>query len=368
MQATLGKRAVGIKVTDLHGERIDFGRALGRMFGHILSFITFSVGFAMAVFTDRRQTLHDKLAGTLVVKREESPEEVEAAGIAPPAPMWQSISAVLGLILFGPFGVGILAAIAIPAYQNYTIRAQVAEGLNIAQPYKTAIATAIAAGTPLNRIDSSRLDVSFPDSAKYVDSVRVVQGAIDIHYGRSANKKINGGHLVLMPGVKGNEVQWFCGHASAPPDVTVPVQGYEKYTNVPDNVLPRVCTPGGAGLGQHHQQVLRVHLLPRPGNHLGDFAVRLRADGRLHLHGLERHQHLAARNLAAHGGRDRRNRAGHRGAHMLGISRLDLPLRRTLAPPACGPAHAPTAAHRSARKTRSACRPRAARWSPHSAR
>jgi uncharacterized RDD family membrane protein YckC/Tfp pilus assembly major pilin PilA len=244
MQATLGKRAVGIKVTDLDGERIDFGRALGRMFGHILSFITFSIGFAMAVFTDRRQTLHDKLAGTLVVKREESPDDVEVAGIAPPAPMWQSIAAVLGLVLFGPFGVGILAAIAIPAYQNYTIRAQVTEGLNIAQPYKTAIATAIAAGTPLNRIDSSRLGV---------DSVRVIQGTIDIHYGRSANKRINGGHLVLMPGVKGTEVQWFCGHASTPPDVTVPLQDYEKYTSVPDNVLPRACTPGGAGLGQHHQ-------------------------------------------------------------------------------------------------------------------
>jgi uncharacterized RDD family membrane protein YckC/Tfp pilus assembly major pilin PilA len=244
MQATLGKRAVGIKVTDLHGERIDFGRALGRMFGHILSFITFSVGFAMAVFTERRQTLHDKLAGTLVVMREESPEDVEAAGIAPPAPMWQSIAAVLGLVLFGPFGVGILAAIAIPAYQTYTIMAQVTEGLNIAAPYKTAITTAIAAGTPLNRIDASRLDVTLPDTAKYVDSVRVIQGSIDIHYGRAANKKIEGGHLILMPGVSGTEVRWFCGHATASPDVTVPIQDYEKYTNIPDTLLPTLCRPG----------------------------------------------------------------------------------------------------------------------------
>jgi uncharacterized RDD family membrane protein YckC/Tfp pilus assembly major pilin PilA len=246
MQATPGKRAMDLKVTDLHGERIGFGRALGRMLGHILSFMTLSVGFAMAVFTDRRQTLHDKLAGTLVVSRVESPEDIDRAGIAPPAPMWQSIAAVLGLVLFGPMGIGILAAIAIPAYQNYTIRAQIAEGLNIAQPYQTAIATAVAAGTPLNRIDSSKLDVSFPDTAKFVDSVRVIQGAIDIHYGRAANKKIEGGHLVLMPGVKGTEVQWFCGHASPPPDVSVPVQGYEKYTNIPDNVLPFACRPGGA--------------------------------------------------------------------------------------------------------------------------
>ncbi len=245
MQATLGKRAVGIKVTDLPGERIDFGRALGRMFGHILSFITFSIGFAMVVFTERRQTLHDKLAGTLVVKREESPEDGEAAGIAPPAPMWQSIAAVLGLVLFGPFGIGLLAAIAIPAYQNYTLRAQIAEGLNIAAPSKTAIATAIAEGKPLNRIDSSRLDVSLPDTAKYVDSVRVIQGAIDIQYGRAANKKIKGGLRILMPGVNGTEVYWFCGHAAASPDVIVPIRDYEKYTSVPDNVLPSACRPGG---------------------------------------------------------------------------------------------------------------------------
>jgi uncharacterized RDD family membrane protein YckC/Tfp pilus assembly major pilin PilA len=253
MQATLGKRAMDLKVTDLHGERIGFGRALGRMLGHFLSFMTLSVGFAMAVFTDRRQTLHDKMAGTLVVSRVESPEDIDRAGIAPPAPMWQSIAAVLGLMLFGPMGIGILAAIAIPAYQNFTLRAQVAEGLMIAETYKTAIATAIAAGTPLNRIDSAKLDVSLPDTAKYVDSVKVIQGAIDIHYGRAANNKIQGGHLILMPGVKGTEVRWFCGHATSSPDVIVPIQDYEKYTNIPDSLLPSACRPGGGGLDQHHQ-------------------------------------------------------------------------------------------------------------------
>ena len=84
MQATPGKRAMDLKVTDLQGERIGFGRALGRMLGHILSFMTLSVGFAMAVFTERRQTLHDKMAGTLVVSRVESPEDIAGADIAPP--------------------------------------------------------------------------------------------------------------------------------------------------------------------------------------------------------------------------------------------------------------------------------------------
>src|SRR5882757_82226 len=114
MQATLGKKALDLKVTDLQGERIGFGRALGRFFGQIPSFLIFGVGFAMAVFTERRQTLHDKMAGTLVVSRVESPEDIAQAGAAPPAPMWQSTAAVLAFVLFGPFGIGLLAAIAIP--------------------------------------------------------------------------------------------------------------------------------------------------------------------------------------------------------------------------------------------------------------
>jgi uncharacterized RDD family membrane protein YckC/Tfp pilus assembly major pilin PilA len=241
MQATPGKRALALKVTDLQGEQISFGRALGRLFGHLVSFLTFGVGFAMAVFTERRQTLHDMMAGTLVVRREETSEDIAQAGAAPPVPLWQSIAAVLGVVLFNPFGIGVLAAVAIPAYQSYTIRAQIIQGLNVAAPYKTAIENAVASGTPLDSIDSSKVDVSLPDTEKYVDAVRVLRGAIDIQYGRSANKKIAGGHLVLMPGVTGTSVQWFCGHATPAADATVPIQDYEKFTNIPDSLLPTSC-------------------------------------------------------------------------------------------------------------------------------
>jgi uncharacterized RDD family membrane protein YckC/Tfp pilus assembly major pilin PilA len=244
MQATPGKRAVGLKVTDLQGEQISFGRALGRLFGHLVSFLTLGVGFAMAVFTERRQTLHDKMAGTLVVNREETSEDIAQAVAAPAIPLWQSSAVVVGVVLFNPFGIGMLAAIAIPAYQSYTIRAQITQGLNVAKPYKRAIETEIAHGTPLSSIDSSKLDVSLSDTEKYVDSVRVLRGAIDIHYGRSANKKIAGEHLVLMPGVKGTSVQWFCGHATPAPDAIVSVQDYEKFTNISDNLLPWACRAG----------------------------------------------------------------------------------------------------------------------------
>ena len=67
-QATLGKMAVGIKVTDLNGERISFLNAVGRYLGKFVSAIILGIGFIMAGFTERKQALHDMMAGTLVVK------------------------------------------------------------------------------------------------------------------------------------------------------------------------------------------------------------------------------------------------------------------------------------------------------------
>jgi uncharacterized RDD family membrane protein YckC len=67
-QATIGKRVMGIKVTDMTGQRISFGRATGRFFGKLISGMTFYIGYIMAAFTDRKQTLHDLIASTLVVK------------------------------------------------------------------------------------------------------------------------------------------------------------------------------------------------------------------------------------------------------------------------------------------------------------
>ena len=72
-QATVGKIALGIQVTDLNGNRVSFGRALGRNLAKILSGLILYIGFIMAAFTERKQGLHDMIAGTLVVKRGEQP-------------------------------------------------------------------------------------------------------------------------------------------------------------------------------------------------------------------------------------------------------------------------------------------------------
>lgn len=68
-QATVGKMAVGIRVTDRDGGRISFARASGRYLAEILSGIILGIGYIMAAFTERKQALHDKLADTVVVYR-----------------------------------------------------------------------------------------------------------------------------------------------------------------------------------------------------------------------------------------------------------------------------------------------------------
>ncbi|MDG2003588.1 MAG: RDD family protein [Novosphingobium sp.] len=68
MQATVGKLALGVIVTDLDGGRISFGRATGRYFAKILSGMILLIGFIMVGLTERKQGLHDMIAGTLCYK------------------------------------------------------------------------------------------------------------------------------------------------------------------------------------------------------------------------------------------------------------------------------------------------------------
>ncbi len=66
-QATLGKKVLGIKVTDEFGQRMSFGRATGRYFSKYISSLILGIGYLMAAFMDRKQALHDKIASTLVI-------------------------------------------------------------------------------------------------------------------------------------------------------------------------------------------------------------------------------------------------------------------------------------------------------------
>lgn len=122
-QATLGKMAMGIKVTDESGHRLSFGHALGRWFAAALSYITLYIGFLMAAFTDRKRALHDMVASTLVVDK--------WAYTDYPDRQKRGLSGCLVVFLIAMLMVpvlAILAAIAISQYQDYVKRAQQAQG------------------------------------------------------------------------------------------------------------------------------------------------------------------------------------------------------------------------------------------------
>jgi uncharacterized RDD family membrane protein YckC len=68
-QGTVGKIVLGMKVVDLQGNKISFLKATGRSFGKYLSSIILLIGYIMAAFTEKKQALHDMIAGCLVVKR-----------------------------------------------------------------------------------------------------------------------------------------------------------------------------------------------------------------------------------------------------------------------------------------------------------
>jgi type IV pilus assembly protein PilA len=132
---------------------------------------------------------------------------------------------------------GIVAAISIPAYQDYTIRAQVTEGLNLAAPLKAQVAEYYAQKGAWP--DQADLGDELP-SGKYVTEVSVSGGSVVITYGNEVNQQLRGQRLAILPGVdsQGNIV-WACGNHSLPEGVESGAGPYGS--DVANKYLPTAC-------------------------------------------------------------------------------------------------------------------------------
>jgi uncharacterized RDD family membrane protein YckC/Tfp pilus assembly major pilin PilA len=205
-QATLGKKAFGIKVTGLDGERIGFGRALGRVAGSWLSTILLCIGFVLAGFTARKQALHDMIAGTLVVNRHAEPDAVVAGGDT--MPITGGVWAMVVVLLLVPFFGGMLAAIAIPAYQDYTVRAKVAQVIAASAPLKGQVAEAYAQKRPW-ATGPVKIDTPYASSAEITPQGHVV---VTIADGVARN-----GRVRFTPVDASGSVQWKCSAEDLPP-------------------------------------------------------------------------------------------------------------------------------------------------------
>jgi type IV pilus assembly protein PilA len=145
------------------------------------------------------------------------------------------------LVCVGVFGIGILAAIAVPAYQDYTIRAQTASGLQLASGAKVAVAEYYAQKGEWPR-DGATAGVG-PVSGPYVESVNVQNGSVVITYGDRVNAKLAGQRLVLLPGVtQGGDVVWTCGEHAGPDDIVTHGPGPHG-SDVAAKYLPANCRP-----------------------------------------------------------------------------------------------------------------------------
>ena len=133
--------------------------------------------------------------------------------------------------------IAILAAIAIPQYQNYLIRTQVSEGMNLADGAKTAVSefynnkghfpkAGASAGLPT---------LAASTAGKYVSSTVVENGVITASFSKTApqeaNDKIDGKHVSLSPVDLGGTITWNCRSTA---------QGAKK-TDVPEQYLPTAC-------------------------------------------------------------------------------------------------------------------------------
>jgi type IV pilus assembly protein PilA len=140
--------------------------------------------------------------------------------------------------------IGILAAIAIPAYQDYTIRAQVTEGLNLAGAVKAGVAEYFAnTGTWPADLTAAGGDATKPPSGKYVTNIAVAAGIITIGYGGQANKNILSSTLTLTPGLSlNNDVAWICGDHNTPTGITA--AGTVTAGTLAQKYRPQVCRTG----------------------------------------------------------------------------------------------------------------------------
>jgi type IV pilus assembly protein PilA len=152
--------------------------------------------------------------------------------------------------------IGILAAIAIPAYQDYTIRSQVTEGLTLAGAAKAAVAESFSqtGEPPANRTEAGMSATATDTSGKYVSEVEVNGGTIEITYGHEANSKITAAGanlLALVPyETPDASVAWKCGAANDPSGATLLGTNTTGATPAPDTAttvavkyLPKACRP-----------------------------------------------------------------------------------------------------------------------------
>jgi len=146
--------------------------------------------------------------------------------------------------------IGILASLAVSAYQTYTIRAQVAEGLNMAAAAKVPVIDAFlqSGQPPADRLEAGMSAVATDTSGSYVSSVDIDNGRVDITFGNRAHAEISGLVLTFTPYISTGESSylWRCGPGPEPAGTLLSGGGVDTVYDagtIPARYLPTICRP-----------------------------------------------------------------------------------------------------------------------------
>jgi len=190
--------------------------------------------FANALYWRHVNGLIQRLPKSIASVPEKRIARLERNGGTGVGPM---IAVMVGGGFVMTFFIGIVAAISIPAYQDYSLRSQVTEGLNLAAAVKAEVAEYYAQkGTW-----PDQADLGFePPSGKFVTEVAASGGSVVITYGNAVNQKLQGQRLAIIPGVdsQGNIV-WACGFRALPEGVES--AGGPYGSDVEGKYLPAAC-------------------------------------------------------------------------------------------------------------------------------
>lgn len=209
--ATFGKRVLKVRVVDADGRRISRGRALGRFAAHWISDITLCIGYLIQPFTPRKQALHDMISGTLVVKTERN-----SGGLAIVVGIVASFFLIVIII-------AILAALAIPKYQDYLGRANLMRAEVVGRVATQAVEK-YAAQTGKIPASLEETGVKLPPAPEVANvTVSPKDGQVRVEIGKGMPRGAAGKALVFdaTRNSKG-KIVWVCTGPGIPKDMLPP--------------------------------------------------------------------------------------------------------------------------------------------------
>jgi len=148
--------------------------------------------------------------------------------------------------------IGILASLAVSAYQTYTVRAQVAEAINMAASAKVPVVDAFTntGVPPATRVEAGMTAAPTDTRGEYVSQVNIVNGRIDVTMGSRVHAEVFGDVISFTPyQTPGGSVIWRCGAEAAPGGGATPLTDGGSNTaaylasTLDTRYMPSACRP-----------------------------------------------------------------------------------------------------------------------------